>query len=219
MNSAICARFAACLTRSRSIACGGTPNAMFWASDVSARKMLCGTWAMVLCQGLTRSPAMGSPSTSNCPSVGASKPISRSRTVRLAAAGAPDKSDARAFADGHIEPVEYPRSIGGIAETNVAESDFFLENQRVLAGGQCIGGDGLVEQLEDFSQRGLAAHDTCPCAVDLLQRRQQALSAHGQSPQYGKSRGDALRTAADAVRQGRRSAPCPWPPSRIADCR
>ena len=58
-------------------------EAMFRATDASARKMSCGTWASRRCQRPTVSAVTGRPSTSSAPSSGCSNPSRRSSSVLL----------------------------------------------------------------------------------------------------------------------------------------
>ncbi len=70
-------------TCSQSIASSGPPNAMLRAMRVSARKIACGTCAMLRCQRRRLSRSSATPSTVIRPALGSSSPMRRSASVLL----------------------------------------------------------------------------------------------------------------------------------------
>ena len=153
---------------------------MFSASVASARKMLCGTCAIVFCHARMRFTDDGLAVDQHFAFSGDQQAHQQIESRAFAAAGATDQIRPGALANRKIEVVEHPRTISPVTEPHIAEADS-QEGDRARHRAEKLGSDRLIEQLQNLLIRDASQPRMLAQALKrLLQQREHALRAQRQ---------------------------------------
>ncbi len=103
---------------------------------------------------------------------------------RLAAPARTDDADARSARNDHAHLVQRQRQIGRVLERDVVQLDHAAQRPHFLGLTGEPRRDRLLEHVDDADQHSAVADQIGPPVVQLLEQRQQALGAEGESTDH-----------------------------------